>query len=114
MNNLLLLEPNGGAFRPGEVKEILLSIKGTYNLREGEFIGAVMDCEYDVGPFSTIIRLSDDLKSIELTGVNNASLSAALEIQRLASRSLRLLDLAYSFDVVLRGDLTLDELRRLV
>jgi len=114
MNNLVLLDSGGEPFAVAKVRDVLRSIDGTHELREGQFIGAVMDCEYDFGAASTIIRLGEDLKTIELTGVNDASLSAAIEIQRRLGRPLRLFDLAYSFNTVLRGDQTLDELRGLV
>lgn len=114
MNNLVLLDPNGEPFSVVQIREVLQSIDGTRELREGKFIGAVMDCEYDFGEASTIIRLGEDLKTIELTGVNDASLSAALEVQRRLGRPLQIFDLAYSFDSVIEGSETLADLRKLV
>lgn len=114
MNNLVLLNPGGEPFVPADVRDVLHSIKGMHDMREGQFIGSVLDCEYDFGAASTIVRLGEDLKTIELTGVNDASLSAALEIQQRVGRPLRLFDLAYSFDTLLRGSQTLEELRELV
>lgn len=111
MNNLVLLDVGGEPFSLAQIRDVLRSIDGTRELREGKFIGAVMDCEYDFGGASTIIRLGDDLKTIELTGVNDASLSAALEVQRRLGRPLQIFDLAYSFDTVIEGGETLADLR---
>lgn len=101
MNNLVLFDQNGRPFSCEEVREALEAIPGTYNLREGKFIGAVMDCEYDFEGASTIIRLADNLESIDLTGVSPASLNAAIQLQRLLKRHVRPFDLAYTFDIVL-------------
>ncbi len=113
MNNLVLLDPTGALFRPDEVRAELSSIEGVYDLREGDFIGSVLDCEYDQHGASTIIRLGEDFKTIELTGVSDASLAAALELQHRLNRPLRLFDLSYTVDITIRGDESLRELKQL-
>jgi hypothetical protein len=114
LNNLLLLNADGCEFNRAEVKEALEGIEGVYNLREGDFIGSILDCEFDFENDSTIVRLSDDLKTIEMTGVGDSGLRMALELQRSLTSNLRMIDWAYTFDIRLSGIESFEALRAIV
>lgn len=111
MNNVLLFHDEGLLLDPAAVRDALVSIDGVYNLQDGGREGSVLDCEFDFEGDSTIIRLSADLKRVSLSGGGDASLEAALQLQRLLGLPLRAVDVAYSFDVLLAGVESLRELK---
>lgn len=111
MNNVLLFRDDGVLLDREAVRSALAGIEGTYNLREGNLAGSVLDCEFDFAGDSTIIRLSADLRRVSFSGGGDASLEAARQLQRCLGLPLRLVDTAYSFDLLLANTASLAELR---
>ena len=114
MNKLLVFDSEGEEFDAASVKQGLSAVEGVFDLREGAFIGSVLECEYATAGDRTIVRLSDDLKTISFTGLGDASLTLAMELQRRLGRRLRAIDLGYSFEVDLGDYQTLEALREAV
>jgi hypothetical protein len=86
-------------------------VPGTHGLRDSDLIGSVLECKYDYSNDSTIVRLSDDLETISISGLGDASLNIALEIQRRMGLPLRAVDWDYSFDVDLSAFGSVHEFR---
>ena len=112
MKTLLLFIGKNEQFAPHQIASILQEIQGTNNLKEGNFVGSILECEFvDENDF-TLIRLSDDLDTITISGMGNASLKISLEIQRRYPKPIRLIDSDYSFDLVLEKIISVSELRQ--
>lgn len=74
--------------------------------------GTLYQWEYHFNDDFTMVRLKDDLETIVIEGMGPASLQAALEIQRLCSAPVRLIDDGYSFDIELSKVTSVDDLHR--
>ena len=70
-----------------------------------------MEADYIEPEFRTMISLSGDHGTISLRGVSNASIRASLILQRRLDTPLRMVDTDYSFDLILEGLSTVEELR---
>jgi len=112
MKTLLLFIGENQQFAPNQITSILPEIPGTYNLKSGNFVGSILECEFaDQNDFA-IIRLSDDLETISISGAIDAGLKIALEIQKRYPKAIRLIDSDYSFDLVLDQIGSVSELRQ--
>ncbi len=92
MKTLLLFIGENEKFAPNQISSILPVIPGTHNLKEGNFVGSILECEFAYENDFTLIRLSDDLETISISGVVDASLKIALEIQKRYPKPIRLID----------------------
>lgn len=111
MNFLLLFRVDGGTLDEGRVLMALEEMPGVSALRVRKGVGSVLECEYDLEGDATLIRLKDDLETIAISGTGEASLTAALELQRRLATALRLVDSDYTFDVELQDVGSVEELR---
>ncbi len=112
MKILLLLSGEDEKFNLSEVADILPKIPQIQNLKQGEFVGSILECELSDRNDYTMIRLSDDLETISIDGDGDASLKIALEIQKHYPQNLRLIDSNYSFDIELDKIKSVGELRQ--
>lgn len=112
MNSLLMFVGEHVQFDDEEVYRYLQEIPGVSGLNRGRFIGAVLQCHYDFNGDSTIVRLSDDLRTVTAAGTGDASLQVALELQRRETRPMRVTDFGYNFDLSLKGVHGLEEFRQ--
>jgi len=98
---LLIVPADYGLFPDRDTSERLAGIPGLYNCSETT-IGDRFSASFDYQGDSTIVRLSEDHQRISVAGSGPASTRlAVLVAQALASLSLRLFDLDYSFDIPL-------------
>jgi hypothetical protein len=97
MGTLLLLVDEQFLFDEGEVYDILRNIPGVYELERRAFVGAVMECRYDLGDDKTIVRLPSHLRAISIDGTGEASMNIALEIQKRLRVPLIVVDEGYNF-----------------
>ena len=112
MDFLLLYVSEDVSFDLGKVRLALEQIPGTYDLRTDHTIGAVLQCKYDFGSDSTIVRLTEGLETISISGTGEASIRIALEIQRQLAVPLHAVDSDYSFDILLGTEGGNSELRQ--
>jgi hypothetical protein len=112
MKTLLLFLSKNEQFDPQEIALILQEIPGTNNLKEGKFVGSILECEFSDENDFTLIRLSDDLETITISGMGNASLKISLEIQKRYPKPIRLIDSDYTFDLRLEKIISVSELRQ--
>lgn len=112
MSKLLLFIGENVKFDQREIVKILSEMPEVINLRQGNFIGASVECEYTHGDQSTIVRLSSDGETVTAEGLGDDSLKFALEFQRRLTIPLRAIDMEYSFDLSLSDISTVDEFRK--
>lgn len=112
MKTLLLFIGENEKFALNQISSILPVIPGIHNLKEGNFVCSILECEFAYENDFTLIRLSDDLETISISGAGDASLKIALEIQKRYPKPIRLIDLDYSFDLVLEKIGSVSELRQ--
>ena len=111
MNSLIVCGKAGFRFDEDKVFRNLENLPGVYNLERGDFVGAVLQCEYDFNGDHTIVRLSDDFKSITIAGTGNASLQIALELQQREEQPLFVTDFGYDFNFSLKDANTIDAIK---
>lgn len=112
MKTLLLFIGEAEKFNLNEVAEVFPKIPNIQNLKQGDFVGSILECEFSDNNDYTIIRLSDDLETISIDGDGDASLKIALEIQKNYPQNLRLIDSNYSFDIELDKIKSVSQLRQ--
>lgn len=112
MNSLIVYGKPSFTFNEENVWQNFKNLSGAYNLERGQFVGARLQCEYEFNGDRTIARLSDDLQTITIAGVGDASLQLALELQQRETHPLFVTDLGYDYDIALQGLRTIDEIKR--
>ncbi len=101
MDFLVLFAGEDKKFDEEMVFQILANIPGVYDLKREPNVDAVIEGRCDFEDDSTIVRLSEDLETITISGTGKASLQLALEIQKALGTPLRVFDSDYSFDLML-------------
>ncbi|MGL4503805.1 MAG: hypothetical protein ACRCU2_32390 [Planktothrix sp.] len=109
---LLLFIGEDEKFNLIQIADILTKIPNIQNLKQGDFVGSILEGEFSEKNDFTIIRLSDDLETISIDGDGDASLKIALEIQKHYPQNLRLIDSNYSFDIELAKINSVGQLRQ--
>ena len=90
----------GEIFDVNATVNALAQIEGIFNIREGNFIGAVMECEYTLDGRTTIVRLSKDLETVTVDGLGAESMDFAVRFQRaLPIPALHVIDMDCSFNL---------------
>ena len=77
----------------------ILSIPNVSNALEGEFIGAVFECNYTYGDRTTVVRISEDLDVITIEGSGIEAVDFAIQFQKSFQTALHIIDMDYSFDL---------------
>jgi hypothetical protein len=111
MHNILLLNSDNRPFDVAAIERIFQSESGFRDVRFNEPGGAVIEADYIEPEDSTIVGLSGSRKSISLSGTSDATLRAALILQRRLGTPLRMFDTEYSFDLILSGFSSIEELQ---
>jgi hypothetical protein len=114
MTNLLLLYHDDRTFEISDIKRIFEANRGFSDVRLDEPGGAAIEADYVEHEDRTIVGLSRSRRSISLAGTTDAAFHAALILQRDLGTPLRLVDTGYTFDFILEGSLTVEELRAAV
>lgn len=97
-------------FEQSQVEHAMGSMAGVSQIHRGPLIGSLLQCHYTLGDESTIIRLSEDLETITVNGIGPVSLGFAWSFQKAMPLDLRMIDMDYSFDVVLSEFDSVEEL----
>jgi hypothetical protein len=114
MSKLLIYIGENEKFDFENTVSTISSISGVANPRTGKFIGAIFECEYTRGGLSTIVRISPELETITVDGVDDNSLEFAIEFQKRMSVELHAIDMDYSFNVPLKDLSTVSEFKRAI
>lgn len=111
MHSILLFRPDDRPFEIAALRHVFQSEPGFQNIRFDDPGGDAIEANYIEPEFRTMIGLSGDHGTISLRGVSDASLRASLILQRRLGMPLRMVDTDYSFDLILEGLSTVEELR---
>jgi hypothetical protein len=111
MHNFLLLNSDNQRFDVAAIERIFQSERGFRDVRFHEPGGAIIEADYIEPEDSTIVGLSGSRKSISLSGTSDAALQAALILQNNLPTPLRMADTDYSFDLILSGFSSIEELQ---
>lgn len=113
MSKLLIYLGENKTFDINQVVEQISSISGVSNLKIGDFIGAILECEYSLNGSSTIVRMSKDAETLTIEGVGDEAIDFALKIQKLLPYPLFVMDMEYNFNIRLLDYNSLDEIRKM-
>ena len=92
MSSLLIFLSEQKPFDKDEVIKAISAMDGVTNAKEGKFIGAVFECAYTNNGNSTIVRLSESLKSISAESLRDESLDFALKLKDVFPQPLSVVD----------------------
>lgn len=112
MQLLILFIGENEKFDQKKLVDIAQNIPGVENIREGEFVGSILEFEFSEGEDFTTVRLSGDRETINISGLGDASLKIALSIQKRYPKPIIAVDSDYSFELVLNKINSLDKLRK--
>ncbi len=112
MQLLILFIGENEKFDKNKLVDIAKDIPGVENIREGEFVGSILEFEFSEGEDFTTVRLSGDRETINISGLGNASLKIALSIQKRYPKPIIAVDSDYSFELVLNKINSLNQLRQ--
>ncbi|WP_274879567.1 hypothetical protein [Vibrio harveyi] len=111
MSKLLLFIGENEQFDKDTVVQQIRKIVGVRNDKEGNFIGSAFEAEYAVNNESYIVRLSDDLETITVDGIDDNSLDFVLQLKTLLMIPLQVVDMDYSFHLELANVNSLVQLK---
>ncbi len=112
MQLLILFIGENEQFDQNQLVDIAKNIPGVENIREGEFVGSILEFEFREGEDFTTVRLSGDRETISISGLGDASLKIAFSIQKRYPQPIIAVDSNYSFELVLDRINSLDQLRQ--
>ncbi|NEP89804.1 MAG: hypothetical protein F6K18_24885 [Okeania sp. SIO2C2] len=112
MQLLILFISENEQFDQNKLVDIVKNIPGIENIREGEFVGSILEFEFREGEDFTTVRLSGDRETISISGLGDASLKIALSIRKRYPQPIIAVDSDYSFELVLDKINSLDQLRQ--
>jgi hypothetical protein len=110
MSFFLLYPDDGRKFDESAVDKSLRNLNGARPLQP--YHDCLSRYEYQAAGDVTTIEFKKDLETIVVDGTGKASLCAALHIQSAYPEDIRMIDEAYSFNLLLRGIGSLEELKQ--
>ena len=72
MQLLILFIGENERFDQNQLVDIAKNVPGVENIREGKFVGSILEFEFSEGEDFTTVRLSDDRETISISGLGNA------------------------------------------
>jgi hypothetical protein len=114
MSKLLIYIGENEKFDFERTVSAILSIEGVRNSRTVTFIGAAFECEYVWNGLSTIVRISPELETVAVDGLDDGALQFAIEFQQRTPVGLHAIDIDYSFNVLLQRFTTAAEFRHAI
>jgi hypothetical protein len=112
MQLLILFIGENERFDQNQLVDIAKNVPGVENIREGKFVGSILEFEFSEGEDFTTVRLSDDRETISISGLGNASLKIAFSIQKRYPQQITAVDSDYSFELILDQINSLEQLRQ--
>ncbi len=73
MQLLILLISQNEQLDQNQLVDIATNIPGVENMREGKFVGSILEFEFREGEDFTTVRLSGDQETISISGLGDAS-----------------------------------------
>jgi hypothetical protein len=112
MSKLLIYIGEGQCFDLNATTSAIAAIDGVSNVRQGNFIGAVFECDYSYAGRVTIVRISKDLETVTVEGLGEEAMDFAIKFQQsLRKPPLHVIDVEYSFNLELTRFESGEELR---
>ena len=100
-NKLLIYIDETQCFDLATTIQTISAIEGTSNASQGDFIGALFECNYSYAGRETIVRISEDLRTIVMEGIGAESAEFAVKFQQCTTIPLHVIDMNYDFDLEL-------------
>lgn len=101
MNFFMLYIDEGKTFDRECVRHLFSVIGEITEIEESPDDGACLKGRYNHGGDTTIVELKNDLESIALSGVGDASIDLAFRIQEGYPEGLHIIDSDFSFDLLM-------------
>jgi hypothetical protein len=112
MSKLLIYIGEGQKFDLDRTTAAIAAIGGVSNVRQGNFIGAVFECDYSHTGRATVVRISKDLETVTVEGLGDEAMDFAIKLQKsLPELLLHVIDMDYSFNLELSRFRSGEELR---
>jgi len=112
MSKLLIYIAEGQCFDLNAITKAIAAIDGVSNVRQGNSIGAVLECDYSYAGRTTIVRISKDLETVTVEGLGGEAMDFAIKFQQsLSEPPLHVIDMDYSFNLELSRFKSGEELR---
>ena len=90
MQLLILFIGKNEQFDQNKLVDIVKNIPGIENIREGEFVGSILEFEFREGEDFITVRLSGDRETISISGLGNASLKLLCQFKNAILKQLSL------------------------
>jgi hypothetical protein len=110
MHSLLLIAANEHDIPVDALERVFKSVGGFTNLRFDTPTGTPIEATYREGEDFTTVSLSTTRRAISVRGTSGAALGAAWIMKSQLDIPLRMVDTDYSFDLMLEGFDSLEEL----
>jgi len=114
MSKLLVFVGENIKFDKEKTIQAIEGIDGVFDIKEGRFIGAVFECCYRYNDATTIVRLSDDLETISIDGLEDVSLDFSLKLRDVLGQSVSAIDMDYSFHISLDDVSSIKEFQKII
>lgn len=112
MRKILIYIGEGQCFDLNRTAAAFAEIDGVSNVRQGNFIGAVLEGNYSFAGRPTVVRISKDLETVTVEGLIEEATDFAIKLQRsLPEPPLHVIDMDYSFNLELSTFQSGDDLR---
>jgi hypothetical protein len=111
MNSLLIMREDERLFETAAIDRFLKMESGFRDVRADGPAGAVLEAEYGTPDNWTTLSLSENLDTVSLTLISDIALQVALMLQQRLEIPLRMFDTNYTFDLILVGMQTVEELK---
>ncbi len=112
MSKLLIYIGEGQKFDVKDTASAISAIPGVSNPREGAFIGAIFEGEYEAMGARTIVRISSDAETVTVEGLGDESIKFMLELQSRLNVELHVIDMDYSFNLPVKPFSTIEDFKR--
>lgn len=99
MQTLLLLTVDDEPFDANDFRRVVETVKGFDGVRFDEPGGAAVEAKYSDGVDKTTVRLSGNLTAISVSDFTDVAFEVVMILQRHLARSLRIIDMEYTFDL---------------
>jgi hypothetical protein len=109
MSKLLSYIGEDKKFDLEEAIGVIRTIDGVTNVKLGDFIGAVFECQY--AHDKVIVRISKDCETVTTDGPTKESADFIFQLNKKLSVGIRTIDMNYSFDLDVSEFSSSDDLR---
>ena len=114
MRVLLVFLGEGLIFNIDKIIEILTNLSGVTEIRRNPGPETIVEVDYYDEIGTSIIRLNGEADTISFTWHSDSAVAAALAIQKQYGEPMRMIDMDYSFDIVLSESSTIDSIKEIM